>query len=74
MDKFLKALGPRRLDAAAALLDMDQTEYVASFSDKKNPLAAEREVYDAVQWERETYGGRYSDSSGWYSDTFIENM
>jgi aspartyl-tRNA(Asn)/glutamyl-tRNA(Gln) amidotransferase subunit A len=54
MDKFLEALGPQRLDAAAALCEMSRIAYVASFADEKDPLAAERKVFDAASYVRGT--------------------
>jgi len=55
MDKFLRALGLRRLDPAAALCEMSRIAYVASLADEKDPLTAEREVSDAASHVREIW-------------------
>jgi hypothetical protein len=41
MPKFLQELGPKRLDAGAALCERIRTAYVAYFAEEKNSLAAE---------------------------------
>ncbi|KAI4634810.1 hypothetical protein J4E83_002132 [Alternaria metachromatica] len=61
VDEFLQALGPRRLDAGAAMCEMSRTAYVATFADKKNPLAAERKQFEAVQYIRGIWGHVYDE-------------
>jgi hypothetical protein len=64
MGGFLKALGPRRLDKAAALCEISRAAYVVSFAREKDLLAAEGKVFDAASYVRKTWGYRYDYGDG----------
>jgi hypothetical protein len=61
MPKFLQELGPKRLDADAALCERIRTAYVAYFADEKNSLAAETKVFEHVSYMRGMWGHVYDE-------------